>query len=137
MNVLPAGAGARVLACVLPSTPVVQRLAMSLEDAGTLSVRAWLGGDDEGSQVEMLGVPRGTWDPWMVTLGGLDVRGCLAGSIAGRFEVPVADGKDMERLLMRSGAVASIAVEAGGVEGLHAFELQVQDRLRVVEGRAA
>lgn len=128
---------ATVLACVLPVRPVVRRLTLSLEDASALSVRAWLGEDDDGTQLEMLGPPGRLWEPWMVTLGGLDAGGSLAGMIAERFEVSGADASAVERLVRRTGMVGSIAVEAGGVEGLHELELRVQDRLAHSTGVAA
>lgn len=128
---------AGVLACAMPGWPIVRRLTLRLEEQDALSVRAWLGADDDGTQLEMIGAPGEPWDPWMVTLGGLDARGRLVDTIAGRFEVSTVDAAAVERLVMRSAIVGSIAVEVGGVEGLHEFELQVRERLAVVEGMAA
>lgn len=130
-------AATEVLACVVPLRPVLRRLVLGLEDAGALSVRVWLGDDDDGTQLEMIGVPHKAWHPWLVTLGGLDVRSSLVGALTERFSIAVSDAEEVERLMMRSGIVASIAVESSGVEGLHELELHLRDRLVLTEGIAA
>lgn len=126
-----------VLGCEVPACPRVRRLSLGLEDMGGLSVRAWLGEEEEGTQLEMIAALEGLWSPWLVTMGGLNVRGNVASAIVDRFGVKRTDARSVELLLMRSGMIGSIAVEAGGVEGLREFELQVWDRLTESEGFTA
>ena len=126
-----------VLACAMPARPVVRRLTLSVEAQGPLSVCAWLGSEDEGAQLEMLGSWAEAWEPWLVTLGGLDAGANLAGVIAERFSVSDSEAAGVERLMWRSGAVGSIAMEAGGIEALRELELRVRDRLAILQGSAA
>lgn len=126
-----------VLSCLLPARPIVRWMTLSLEDASALSVRAWLGEEEDGTQLEMLGPLGRSWEPWMVTLGGLEAGSGLVGMIAERFEVSGINASAVERLVHRTGMVGSIAVEAGGVEGLRELELRVQDRLALSAGVAA
>ena len=123
-----------VLACDVPARPRIQRLTLTLEDSRALVVRAWLGGEDDGAQLELTGLAVEGWTPQDVTLGDSDVRDGLAEAIADRFSVPTTDALALELLMTRCG---TIALDAIGIEGLREVEQQVQARLGILEEVAA
>lgn len=126
-----------VLACGIPQHPAVKRLSLRLEAPDLLVVRAWLGEDDEGAQLEMIGEASEPWAPSVVTLGGTSAHGDLADAIERRFGVSGDDAQEVERLLRRSGIVGSIALEAGGAEELRHLEVTVRERLAAADGVSA
>lgn len=126
-----------VLACDVPARPRIQRLTLTLEDSRALVVRAWLGGEDDGAQLELTGLAVEGWTPQDVTLGDSDVRDGLAEAIADRFSVPTTDALALELLMTRFGTIGAIALDAIGIEGLREVEQQVQARLGILEEVAA